>query len=67
MRLIRMLVYVCTPQEFTLRLYLYYAFIIIISCIIIVWGGLADVFLKFQFQNDRSANCGAVGSNSPSN
>jgi len=25
------------------------------------WGGLPDVFLKFEFQDDRSTNVGAVG------
>jgi len=26
-----------------------------------MWGGLPDVFLKFEFQTDRSRNFGAVG------
>jgi len=26
-----------------------------------VWGGLPDFFLKFEFQDDRSINVGAVG------
>ena len=26
-----------------------------------VWGGLPDVFLKFEFQEDWSINVGAVG------
>jgi len=26
-----------------------------------MWGGLPDVFLKFEFQDDRSINVGAVG------
>jgi len=26
-----------------------------------VWGGLPDMFLKFEFQDDRSMNAGAVG------
>ena len=26
-----------------------------------MWGGLLDVFLKFEFQDDRSINVGTVG------
>ena len=26
-----------------------------------MWGGLPDMFLKFEFQDDRSLNVGAVG------
>jgi len=26
-----------------------------------MWGGLPDVFLKFEYQDDRSINVGAVG------
>jgi len=26
-----------------------------------MWGGLPDVFLKFEFHDDRSINVGAMG------